>query len=355
MSFSIGLFLTYLFSILLIIGLPAAAITILIKRFKVKWWLFLVGLGTYVVSQVIYYFVISQISKLFTNGFIKAPSENWLPLFNGVVLGFLLALFEEGVRYFGLLLVRKKVKRLPSALGVGVAHGGLEAIARNAWPFWPLYGVFIIQFLQILFFNPATVIAKGGSLEVVQNTLNYIAYYWSQPFHLGLQPGLEALIGFVTQIAFTVLVWKAVRKRNFGWFGLAFLYHFLFQFATVYLTLRETTNWVQLAVMSVFILLSGYLIWYMLKEAADKAKPRLEAGSELETVEETESDLSSDEYDLEEEDYDEDEEDEEDDEDDEDGKDGENEEIDEVEVTAKPLKKKAVKGAKTGTFLDDLE
>ena len=349
MSFSIGLFLTYLFSILLIVGLPAAAIALLIKRFKVKWWLFLVGLGTYVVSQVIYYFVISQISKLFTNGFIKAPAENWLPLFNAVILGFLLALFEEGVRYFGLLLVRKKVKRLPSALGVGVAHGGLEAIARNAWPFWPLYGVFIIQFLQILFFNPATVLAKGGSLEVVQNTLNYITYYWSQPFHLGLQPGLEALIGFVTQVAFTLLVWKAVRKRDFGWFGLAFLYHFLFQFATVYLTLRETNNWVQLAVMSAFVFLSAYLIWFMVKEAADKAKQKRELENDSDTITDADSELSPDETDVDEDD-DEDDIDEEDEDNEED-----EEETDESETTIVLKKKKPSKNTKTGTFLDDLE
>ena len=349
MSFSIGLFLAYLLSILLIVGLPAAAIAILIKRFKVKWWLFLVGLGTYVVSQVIYYFVIGQISKLFTNGLIKAPSENWLPLFNAVILGFLLALFEEGIRYFGLLLVRKKVKKFPSALGVGVAHGGIEAIAKNAWPFWPLYGVFIIQFLQILFFNAGSVLAKGVSLEVVQNTLNYISYFWAQPFHIGLQPGIEALIGFITQVAFTLLVWKAVRRRNFSWFGLAFLYHFLFQFATVYLVLRDSDKWVVLGIMSVFILLSGSLIWYLLKESIAKTKASLDGNRKSIEEDNSESEMLSDDQDAENEDSDVDDDD--DDDDDDDNDDSEDEDDNSVES----VKKKAPKGSRTGTFLDDLE
>lgn len=280
MEANIGLFISYTVTILLMIGVPIALTLVVVRRFKVSWWVILTGVLTYLVSQAVHYPVLKLVSNLFSNGSLPTPPQQWIPLFNAVVLGFLAALFEETARYFGFLIVKKKTKRIESGIGLGVAHGGMESIGFAVWPFFPLFGGALINYLYILFYSPGAQLAKGISMDQVQNTAAQIAQFWTNPWHLGFLPGVERLIAISTQIFLSVLIWKAIRNRSFGWFALAFFYHMLTDGISVFLTYSGWGAWGVEGVMSIFMLANIYLIYYFWKEESDKRKERAEAGEE---------------------------------------------------------------------------
>ncbi len=272
METNIGLFISYTVTILLMIGVPIALTVLVVRRFKVSWWVILTGVLTFLVSQVVHYPVLQLVSKLFNNGTLPVPATQWIPLFNAVILGFLAALFEETARYFGFLIMKKKTKRIEASVGLGIGHGGIESIGFAVWPFFPLFGGALINFFYILFYNPGAQIAKGISMDQVQYTASQIAQFWTNPWHLGFLPGVERLIAISTQIFLSVLVWKAIRSKNFGWFALAFFYHMLVDGIAVFLSYSGWGSWGIEGVLSIFMLANIYLIYYFYKEETDKRK-----------------------------------------------------------------------------------
>lgn len=328
MTINVGLFISYVVTILLMIGVPIALALFVVNKFKVSWWVILTGVVTYLVSQVVHYPVLKMITAMFQNGSLPTPSQAWLPLFNAVLLGFMAALFEESARYFGFLVVKKKTRKLPSAVGLGIGHGGIESIGYAVWPFFPLFGGVLINFLYILFYNPGAQIASGVSSDQVQYIVAQIAQFWTNPWHLGFLPGIERVIAISTQILLSVLVWKAIRTRSFGWFGLAFFYHMLVDGISVFLNFKGWSYWAIQGIMAVFMLANIYLIYYFWKEEKDKAAEKLAAAAEGDSAEDGDDGMDDDE-DEDEEDYDD-----EDDEDDEDD-DDEVEEEEEIEEEIK--------------------
>jgi len=295
MESNIGLFISYTVTILLMIGVPIALAVVVTRRFKVSWWVILTGVLTFLVSQVVHYPVLQLVSKLFNNGTLPVPATQWIPLFNAVILGFLAALFEETARYFGFLIMKKKTKRIEGSIGLGIGHGGIESIGLAAWPFFPLFGGALINFIYIVFYNPGAQIAKGISMDQVQGVAAQIAQFWANPWHLGFLPGVERVIAISTQIFLSVLIWKAVRTRKFGWFALAFFYHMLIDGIAVFLTYSGWGAWGIEGIMSIFMLANIYLIYYFWKEESDK---RLERAEELGVDPEDLEDEEDDEDDL---------------------------------------------------------
>ncbi len=293
MSFNVGLFITYLLSIIIMVGLPIALVFFVVKRFKVSWWVILTGVLTYIVSQVIHYPVLQQVVTLFRNGTLPLPADNLVPLFLAVVMGFLAALFEEGFRYFGFLVMKKKVKKLPSAIGMGIAHGGIESIALCAWPFWPIFSGFAVQFFYFTFYNPGAQLAKGVASEQVQAVLSYIQQFWSPAWHTGLQPGVERIIAIVSQILFSILIWKAVKNRNFGWFALAFGYHMLINGVSIFLQYNGWSYWAVDGIMALFMLVNLYLIYYFWKQESQEEDEGDEYEDDDEDDDEDEDDRSN--------------------------------------------------------------
>ena len=307
METNIGLFISYAVTILLMIGVPVALTVIVVRRFKVSWWVILTGVVTFLVSQVIHYPVLQLVSKLFNDGTLPVPATQWIPLFNAVILGFLAALFEETARYFGFLIMKKKTKRIESAAGLGIGHGGIESIGFAVWPFFPLFGGALINFFYILFYNAGAQIAKGVSMDQVQYTASQIAQFWTNPWHLGFLPGVERLIAISTQIFLSVLIWKAVRSKNFGWFALAFFYHMLVDGIGVFLTYTGWGAWGIEGVLSIFMLANIYLIYYFWKDESDKRKELAEElGVDADELEDDEIEDLEDEDIEDEEDEDED-------------------------------------------------
>lgn len=316
MASNIGLLISYILSILIMIGLPVALAFVVTRRFKASWWAILTGVAAFTVSQLLHTPVLELLAKLFQNGTLPVPAENWLPIFNSVLIGLMAALFQESIRYLAFWIMRKRTKRLPSAVGVGVGHGGFETLTLALWPFWPIFGGALYQLIQIVFYNPGAQLAKGIASDQVQYALAMIQQFWTNPWHLGLLYGVDSIISISTQILLAILVWKAVRTRNFWWFVLAFFYHILVIGIKNFLQFSGWGSWAVEGILAIFLLANLYMIYFFWKEAADQRAEKLTEEGDLADVEDADDDEEYDDDDDEDEEYDEDDE-EEDDEDEE--------------------------------------
>lgn len=313
MASNIGLLVCYVLSILIMIGLPVALAFIVTRRFKVSWWAILTGVAAFTVSQLLHTPVLELLAKLFQNGTLPVPAENWLPIFNSVLIGLMAALFQESIRYLAFWIMRKRTKSLPSAVGVGVGHGGFETLTLALWPFWPIFGGALYQLIQIVFYNPGAQLAKGIASDQVQYALAMIQQFWTNPWHLGLLYGVDSIISISTQILLAVLVWKAVRTRNFWWFVLAFFYHILVIGIKNFLQFSGWGSWAVEGILAIFLLANLYMIYFFWKEAADLRAEKIAEEGDLADTEDDEDDEEYDDEDDEEYDDGEDEEDEDED------------------------------------------
>jgi uncharacterized membrane protein YhfC len=314
MASNIGLLVTYVLSILIMIGLPVALAFIVTRRFKVSWWAILTGVVVFAVSQMLQIPVLQGLAKLFQNGTLPVPAENWLPIFNSLLIGFTAALFQESMRYLGFWIMRKQTKRLPSAVGVGVGHGGFETLTLALWPFWPVFGGALYQLIQIVFYNPGVQLAKGIASDQVQYALAMISQFWTSPWHLGLLYGVDSIINISTQILLAILVWKAVRSHNFWWFVLAFFYHILVIGIKNFLQYNGWGSWAVEGILAIFLLANLYMIYFFWKEASDLRAEKLAAADSDSPESDEDEDEDDEDY---EDDVDDDFDDDEDDEDDE--------------------------------------
>ncbi len=249
-----ALFLSYLLSIIIMIGLPIFLAFVVVRVFKVSWWVILIGLGTFVVSQVVHIPALAGVNALFSNGTLPIPPANWLPLVNGVITGLLAAITEETARWVGFKVLGDRVKKFGTSLALGVGHGGAESIILcilgTGW-----------SLATVLLYNAGGELARGTSMANVQSMLGQISQFWAQPVYVGLLPGLERIIALSTQILLSILVWKAVVNRNFWWFGLALAYHTAINAVSVFLAQTGMASYLIEGVLFLFFLLNVYLIY----------------------------------------------------------------------------------------------
>lgn len=292
MTQNIPLLITYVLSLVVMIGLPVLLAFLVTRYFRVSWWVVLAGVLTFIASQVLRMPLAAGLNTLFARGILSIPNSQWVPVVNGVVAGLLAGICEESARWVGFKLLKKKAERFGSAFGLGVGHGGAESILLA------VLGTAATLF-TVLFYNPGAQIAKGVSTNEVQYMLFQIEQFWLSPWHAGLLPGVERVIAISTQIVLATLVWKSIADRSFVWFGLAILYHMVIDAVAVFLQGIGWNSWAIEGVLAIFLLLNIYLLYRFWKEESDLEEDmdELEDDEELASVvdESVQGDLSHEE------------------------------------------------------------
>ena len=259
MADNIPLFISYVLSLLVMVGLPVFLAFFVTRYFKVSWWVVLTGILTFLASQAIRYPAVLGINALFNNGTLPVPSGTWVPIINGVIGGLLAGICEESARWVGFKLLNKKAERFGSSFGLGVGHGGMESILLA------VLGTGATLF-TVLFYNAGGQIAKGVSTNEVQYMLYQIDLFWATPWYNGLLPGVERIIALSLQIVLSTMVWRAVVDRSFTWFFLALIYHAVVDALAVYLSGIGWSYWAVEGVLAFFLLLNIYILYRFWKE-----------------------------------------------------------------------------------------
>ena len=271
MAINIPLLITYVLSLLVMLGLPIVLAFLIVRKFKVSWLVVLTGVLTFIASQVLRIPASYGINALFGNGIIPVPSDYWAPLVSAIIAGLMAGIFEETARWVGFKLLKKKAEKFGSALALGAGHGGIESIILA------ILGTAATLF-TVLFFNAGAQIAKGVSTGEVQFTLFQIEQFWTNPWHTGLLPGVERLIALSVQIFLSTLVWRAVVDRSFLWFLLAVIFHTLVDAVAVFLSQIGWSYWAIEGILSVFMLISVYLIYRFWKDEKELEEELVELG-----------------------------------------------------------------------------
>ncbi len=289
MTSNIPLLLTYVLSLIVMIGLPVLLAFLVTRYFKVSWWVVLAGVLTFAASQVLRMPLAAGLNALFANGILSVPNNQWAPVVNGVFAGLLAGICEESARWVGFKLMRKKTEKYGSAFALGVGHGGAESILLA------VLGTGAMLF-TVLFYNPGAQIAKGISTNEVQYMLFQIEQFWLYPWHTGLLPGVERVIALSTQIVLATMVWKSIADRSFVWFGLAVLYHMIVDAVAVFLQGIGWNTWAIEGILAIFLLLNVYLLYRFWQEESEleEEMEELEDGEEGDGEDDEDSDDSDD-------------------------------------------------------------
>jgi uncharacterized membrane protein YhfC len=129
------------------------------------------------------------------------------------------AIFEETGRWLAMRVFVRNVGEPGSAVSYGLGHGGAESI--------------IVGFLGQVQAIALSVLANAGLLDrllagrlphdtlvKIQNALAHA------DFPLVLMGGFERVWALLIQIACSLLVWRAVARKDFRWFAAALAAHF---------------------------------------------------------------------------------------------------------------------------------
>ncbi|MFA9380803.1 MAG: YhfC family intramembrane metalloprotease [Acetanaerobacterium sp.] len=194
--------------------LPVALTIVLCVKRKIHIIPVLVGAGVFFVFQLVLRSPALQLAALFSPSFKQFVGT---PIMGGLFLGLTAGIFEEFGRYIGYRVALKKHTAWQDGLAFGIGHGGIEAIA--------LVG---LGSVNNLLFSVAINTGRWDSIATVlpavtaQQTYDALVQTPAYLFALG---GIERLFAMTIQVAFSILVLYAIRKRDFQFVLLAVLLH----------------------------------------------------------------------------------------------------------------------------------
>lgn len=159
-----------------------------------------------------------------------------LPLL-ALVAGLSAGIFEELARYVAMRFVLKpKGPSFRPALAYGVGHGGIEAMIVG---FLVLVSVGVMVTFSV---SPSVLDLSGPSLEIMQEQSDA---FWSTAWHLPIAGGLERVFAIAAHVAMSVLVMRAVVRKNTAYLFAAILAHTLLDAWAVWASQSLGTWWTE--------------------------------------------------------------------------------------------------------------
>jgi uncharacterized membrane protein YhfC len=244
------LFLTYLLNGFLMIAMPIGLGIFLSRKFELEWRLFLIGAGT---------FVLSQVGHLSFNWAITTfgLSRLFLPVFwqNVIYAGFIglsAGVWEELARYAMYRWWAKDARSWSKALMIGTGHAGVEAVALGF--------LVLVTFVQLVSLRnlDLTQVVPADQLSTVQAQ---VAAYWSMPWYSTFLGAAERLFAIPAHLAMAVMVLQAFTRKKFWWVGLAVLFHVIWDGVLVYAAQSGLSSWGVEVIALIFALASLGIIF----------------------------------------------------------------------------------------------
>ena len=261
--------ISFVISVLVQLVLPIALGVLIIRHYHTHWRLMAVGILAYLVFQVVELPLFQTIgaTEFYTTQIAVLP-----PVTGAIIVGFVSALIELGIRTGSFWFVRNSVRTWGGGLTVTVGHAGIESA---------LIGVqFLINLVFAIILSSGT---QGMNLtpEESANLQNQISAFWQLPWYLPLAASLQRLAVLMMQFALGIMVWLAVSRRIWVMLGAAIAWQTAMNALTVILSasipdLGNTAIYILIGVVNGAVL---YLL-YKRSGAADEEIPvPVKAGS----------------------------------------------------------------------------
>ena len=246
-------------AILLSVGGPVAIYFICRRRMTLSWRNVLVGAGVFilfalVLEQGMHYVVL----KADPDTAVLMHANPWLYVAYAVAAA---ALFEEIGRYLGMAFLARPTGEPGTAVAYGLGHGGIEALLVGA------LGQVQLLMMATMLNRGVFDAAMGSSLDpAAAHSLKHLLA--TMTFLDPVYGGVERCIALLMQIAFSLLVWRAVAERKLVFLFAAIGLHALFDlpagmFQAGLLPLLP----VQIAMVVAGIALLGFFVWRLPRRA----------------------------------------------------------------------------------------
>lgn len=255
---NIPVILTFALVVVIEIAIPLTLGYCLIRKFGLKWRVFLYGALFFIVSQVIHVPLLMVLEPPYSEWVRSAIPEPGMALaLYALFLGLIAGLLEEGIRYgvFSRLFPMKKLAlSRENGLLFGLGWGGIKSIivALLVLQTLILYVVYITAGPEALLVDPA----QAGAVEMLGSITP-----------LDIIPGLlERILAITLHIAFTFLVLLSVIRSRPIFLVAAIAWHTVMDFLAVYIS-RTYGIWPTegvLAVNAILALIVIFLVWHFL-------------------------------------------------------------------------------------------
>ncbi|MEZ4642156.1 MAG: YhfC family glutamic-type intramembrane protease [Chloroflexota bacterium] len=253
----------YIITITLMILLPISLTIVLRRHAVVPWWLFVVGMGTFVGSQLYHIPLNNWLTDLGIIGPVVKTDPHFLQ--TAVLLGLSAGTCETLARAigYGFLFRRKAAAHWEDGIMVGLGHGGIEAMgliailtAASISSLWAMRGMD----LSTLNLNQEQLDALTTQLAALDQTT------WT-----ALLPFVERILAVTLHVVLSLLVWTAFQRRNPLYGIAALLYHSLFDFTAVYLAQFTQVGWLYATFL--LLLLPGLAWAWLSRPRGAREKP----------------------------------------------------------------------------------
>jgi uncharacterized membrane protein YhfC len=209
---------------LLMILLPIGLGIYLTRRWRLGWRLWLIGAGTFILSQVGHIpFNLLMSWLLNRTPLVQLPPAGQ-QIFNAVFLGLSAGLFEELFRYGMFRWWAREARSWRTGILTGAGHGGVEAILLGLLALLALLQLAAYRGMDLAALVPADQLALARE---------QMAAYWSMTWYDSMLGALERLFTIPVQIAFAVLVLQCFTRRQSYWLWLAVGFHALIDASAV--------------------------------------------------------------------------------------------------------------------------
>ncbi len=216
------------FSLALSFLFPLILAIYFIRKYKTGILAFVTGAAIFVLfalilEQLVHVLVIGPSSPI-------AETVKASPFLMGIYGGFMAGIFEETGRLLAFLFILKKTRDWSHGVVYGIGHGGIES--------WLLVSLtYVSNLVYAMMANAGQLEAMKASLPPDQiEALDFgIQTLASTDPALFFIAGIERVLTVIIQIALSLLVLYAVRKRKYLYFGLAILLHAALDFLAVFI------------------------------------------------------------------------------------------------------------------------
>ena len=243
----------YSLAVIGMILIPVGLAIALRRKYIVAWFLFCVGMVTFVGSQVYHIPLNEWLADIGVIGPIMADDPNFIR--TAVVLGFSAAISETLARVIGYAILFRKQLAENHADGVmvGLGHGGIEAMLFGA----VLSAASLTSLLALQGTDLSTLDLTAEQLSVVSKQLSAFDSNPLLPF-LSL---FERLVAITLHTTISIMVWRAFKYRQWVFVLIAVLYHALFDFTAVYVPQQTENLYLIEALLFVMMLPGAVWLW----------------------------------------------------------------------------------------------
>ena len=267
--------ISFILSILIQLVLPIALGVLIIRRYHTHWRLIAVGMLAYLVFQVLELPLFQAIGG---TEFYSTQIASLPPVTGAIIVGFLAAIIEQGIRTGSFWFVRHSVQTWGGGLTVTAGHAGIESA---------LVGVqFLINLIFAIILSSGT---QGMTLtpEEIANLQNQVSAFWQLPWYLPLAAGLQRAAVLMMQFALGMMVWLAVSRRIWVWLAAAIAWQTAMNALTVILS-ASMPDFGNTAIYILIGVVNGGILVLLFKNtgAAEEVIPALvKTGSKNKTAE----------------------------------------------------------------------